>query len=118
MRDVLEVVKEVLDHQLLDRDGRRCGNVDDLELEGAPGRPLRVAAVISGPGAWRARTPRGLLLLVWPLERLFGRGTTRIDWERVSDVGAAVELDVVAREVGLGAGDDRAERWVRRLPGA
>ena len=30
----LDLALGVLDHQLLDADGRRCGKVDDLELEG------------------------------------------------------------------------------------
>ena len=29
--------RNVLDHQLLDTNGRRCGNVDDLAIEGGAG---------------------------------------------------------------------------------
>ena len=50
----------VLDHQLLDCDGRRCGNVDDLELEGVGGSDPRVVAILSGPPAWARFCP------VWP----------------------------------------------------
>ena len=38
----LDVGLGLLDHQLVDCEGRRCGNVDDLELEGLPRRPSRV----------------------------------------------------------------------------
>ena len=39
--------------------GRRCGKVDDLELEGvATGEP-RVAAILVGPRAWRGRGRSG-----------------------------------------------------------
>ncbi len=34
MSDEIEIGLRVLDRQLLDRDGRRCGNVDDLAIEG------------------------------------------------------------------------------------
>ena len=33
------------------------------------------------------------------------------------DVGATVELDARASELGLGRGDDVAGRWFDRLPG-
>ena len=45
----------LLDHQLLDADGRRCGKVDDIALEGAPGGDFEVVAILCGPGVWRAR---------------------------------------------------------------
>ena len=50
--------KQILDHQLIDCDGRRCGNVDELELAGAPGEALVVVAILSGPGEFRCRLPR------------------------------------------------------------
>ena len=46
--------KQILDHQLLDWDGRRCGNVDDLELERRPGRAAR-----RGRGPRRGRASCG-----------------------------------------------------------
>ena len=46
----------ILDHQLLDSEGRRCGNVDDLEIEGGPGETPRVVAILSGPDVWRSRS--------------------------------------------------------------
>ena len=48
----LHVGRNILDHQLLDKDGRRCGNVDDLALEGGAGEALEVVAILSGPGVW------------------------------------------------------------------
>ena len=56
---------ELLDRQLRDRDGRLCGNVDDLEIERSPDTgELYVTAFVAGPGALLQRTgpapPRGL----------------------------------------------------------
>ena len=113
----LRVARGLLDHQLLDRDGRRCGNVDDVLLEGGPGERLVVAALVSGPGAWRRRLPRSWRPVAWGLERLFGTGETHVPWSAVRDIGATVELDVRASDVGLGRGDDVAGRWFDRLPG-
>jgi hypothetical protein len=116
-RDVL-LGKELLDHQLLDRDGRRCGNVDDLELDGGPGTELVVAAILSGPGMFRRRLPRAARPVAWLLERAFGTGVTRIEWAEVAGYDGAVELRGRADDYGLGAGDDIAGRWIARVPGS
>jgi hypothetical protein len=110
--------KEILDHQLLDCDGRRCGNVDDLELSGGPGEALVVAAILSGPGEFRRRLPRAGRPLAWLLERLFGTGVTRIEWSEVAGHDGAIELRKKATDYGLGAGDDAAGAVIARIPGS
>ena len=114
MSDELDLGHAILDRQLLDRDGRRCGNVDDLAIEGGPGEEAHVVAVYSGPGAWRRRG-RALGRLAARL----GRGrVVRVSWEEVADVKSHVSLKKTAPEYGLGRGDDRARPWVSRIPGA
>ena len=103
----------ILDHQLVDSDGRRCGKVDDLELEGvADGNP-RVAAILTGPAAWRARGRLGALL-----SRLWKRRTVKVPWDAVAGVDSAVRLREPASELRLARGDRRAQRWIEKLPGA
>lgn len=118
MSDAVLLVKEIVDHQLIDRDGRRCGNVDDLELAGGPGEELVVAAILSGPGMFRQRLPAAGRPLAWLLERLFGRGVTRLPWDEVAGHDGAVKLRKHASDYGLGAGDDVAGRWIARVPGS
>jgi sporulation protein YlmC with PRC-barrel domain len=113
MSEELDLGLAVLDHQLLDRDGRRCGNVDDLAIEGGPGEPARVVALHSGPSAWRGRGPLGRLA-AW----LGGGKVVRIPWEEVAEVESHVRLKKTAQEYGLGRGDDRLRPWIARLPGA
>ena len=55
MSEELDLGLAMLDHQLLDCEGRRCGNVDDLGIEGGPGEPPRSWPSSVGPGAWRGR---------------------------------------------------------------
>ena len=118
MDDEIDLARALLDHQLVDCEGRRCGKVDDIELEGRPGERLRVAALISGPGAWPRRLPRPVRATLGRLlTRLFGSGETRIAWRRVRDIGAVVELDTRAPELGLGRGDDLAAPVFTRIPG-
>jgi sporulation protein YlmC with PRC-barrel domain len=103
----------VLDHQLVDSDGRECGKVDDLELEGLREERPRVVALLVGPAALRHR---GLL---GPLAARLARSrVVRVPWEEVRSIEADVELRKPARELRLGRADDRARRLIERLPGA
>jgi sporulation protein YlmC with PRC-barrel domain len=103
----------LLDHQLLDSHGRRCGKVDDLELEGiATGEP-RVAAILVGAPAWRGRGLLGRFA-----SRLAGGRLVHIPWSDVGEVGSGVVLKRTARELRLARGDERARRIVERLPGS
>lgn len=113
VRGDIDLALGILDHQLLDCEGRRCGKVDDLELEGVrDGRPT-VAAIVTGPGGWRGRGFAGRLTAA--LSR--GR-TVTIPWDEVREVRSGVELRKTARELGLGRGDDRARAWIERIPGS
>ena len=109
----LDLALGVLDHQLVDRDGRRCGKVDDLELEGLDSGSPRVAAIVAGPRAWRSRGRLGRLAM-----RTARRDVVRVPWSQVRDVGAGVGLRSSAPELGLGEGDDNARPWVERIPGS
>jgi sporulation protein YlmC with PRC-barrel domain len=104
----------VLDHQLIDRDGRRCGKVDDLVLEGGPGEALVVTAILAGPDVWPGRSPWLGRLAAW----LARGGRQRIPWEDVDGVQSHVKLKRTAAELGLGRGDDRLRPLVERIPGA
>jgi len=119
MEERLDLAYRVLDAQLVDVDGRRCGRVDDIELSGAVGEPLYVSALLSGHGVYPSRLPRVFQRLgnrVFGLG-ILGRTILRVPWGAVEDVGAAVHLREPASELGLAAADLALERWVQRLPG-
>jgi sporulation protein YlmC with PRC-barrel domain len=106
--------RNVLDHQLLDRDGRRCGNADDLAIEGGAGERAEVVAILVGPGYWAQRA--GLLGRL--AGRIGGSGRTRVPWSEVEKVTSAVVLRKRADELGLGRVDDRLQPYLARVPGA
>jgi sporulation protein YlmC with PRC-barrel domain len=111
-RDDIDLALGILDHQLVDVDGRRCGKVDDLELVGLDdGRPA-VAAILVGAPAWRGRSLLGRLAAACTRGEL-----VRVPWSGVAEVGASVELRRKASELGLGRGDDRARKLVAWIPG-
>ena len=103
----------LLDHQLVDCEGRRCGNVDDLEVEGARNGQPRVTAILVGPPVWKGRGWLGRLAAF-----IAPGGAVRVPWEEVERIDAAVHLRRTARELRLGRGDDRARKLVEWIPGS
>jgi sporulation protein YlmC with PRC-barrel domain len=114
MSKELDLALGLLDHQLLDCDGRRCGKVDDLAIEGGPGERAEVTAILVGPDVWRDRAgPVGRIAA-----RLGGGGRVRIPWDEVAEVRADVRLKKKATDYGLGRGDDRVRPWIEWIPGS
>jgi len=113
MSGPVDLALGILDHQLLDSEGRRCGNVDDLELErvreGDPG----VEAILAGPPVWRGRGAIGRLAAALARGR-----TVRVPWSEVEKVDSGVRLKQPAEAYGLGRGDTRARKLVAWIPGA
>jgi sporulation protein YlmC with PRC-barrel domain len=95
MSESIDIGLGLLDHQLIDSEGRRCGKVDDLEIEGMRGGNPVVTAILVGR-----------------------RRQVHVPWERVQKVGSGVHLKGSARELRLGGGDDRMRRWLEWIPGA
>jgi sporulation protein YlmC with PRC-barrel domain len=116
--DHMDLVYRVLDDQLVDVDGRRCGRVDDLEFDGDLGEPPCLSAILSGSGVWHRRMPRPLRSLG---ARIFGTGVSgrdviRVPWAQVEDITSVIRLRSKARELGLAQGDDRDATFVAKLP--
>jgi sporulation protein YlmC with PRC-barrel domain len=120
----LEAGLQLLDRQLIDKDGRLAGKVDDLELElPEDGGPPVVTAILSGPGALSRRV--GGRLGAW-LEAVANRlregderRPARVSFGLVKRIGSAVDLSVAKAELET----NRLEAWTRdhligRLPGA
>ena len=114
MSRTIDLGLQVVDRQLLDSEGRRCGNVDDLALEGGPGEKLEVVAIFSGPGAWRRRAGLVGRFAAW----IGGGSVVRIPWQEVAEVSSHVELRKRAEGLGLGRGDDRLRPFIQKIPGA
>jgi sporulation protein YlmC with PRC-barrel domain len=114
----IDLVYRVLDDQLVDVDGRRCGRVDDLEFDGDLGAPPQLQAILSGSGTWHRRMPRRLRRIG---ARVFGAGVVgddviRVPWEQVDEIASVVKLRAKASELGLAQGDDRDAIFVSKFP--
>lgn len=116
----MELGREILDQQLVDRSDINMGKVDGLVLELREGKPPRISAILTGGHLLARRLhPRLESLARW-LTRGCDPGQMepmRIPWEKVMKIGVDVKVDV---------GADEAmpwEHWVRdhilcRIPGA
>lgn len=108
----LKLVSGVRDLQIVDVDGVKCGIVDDIEFDGAPGEPLRIAAILVGPGAYDERLPGWAY---WLVGRVAGKRVVRVPWGVVESVASEVKLSASAGDLGLGRAEDRARAFVPRV---
>ena len=105
----IKMVSQLLDLPLIDRDGRWCGVVDDVELDGTPGREMRIKALLVGPGAYEGRLPGWAF---WLVRKVTGDRIARVPWDKVKNVASAVHLECRAEEVKLHRTEDEARRWI------
>lgn len=100
----IKLLSEVRDLQVVDSEDRKCGMVDDIELQGAPGKALTIKALLVGPGAWKGRLPGWVFFLV---RLVAGDRVTRVPWSAVDHVTGRVVLNKPARSLGLMQVEDR-----------
>jgi sporulation protein YlmC with PRC-barrel domain len=101
----------LLDRQLIDRDGRLAGKVDDLELtlDDTTG-DLRVTAILTGHGSLLRRLGSSRLADWMEARQHAEHGEhSRIPFDRVSEIGSAIHVGLRHEE--LATFD--TERWIR-----
>jgi sporulation protein YlmC with PRC-barrel domain len=110
----MDLVRDMLDKQLVDRKERRLGKVDGIVLSLAPGEPPKVAALEVGPLVLARRlSPRAERWTAALISRLGAPRDAhcRIPWSKVRDIGLDVEVDVPIEETMLHVW----QRWLRRV---
>jgi hypothetical protein len=108
----LDLTRDVLDKQLVDRDETKMGRVDSVVLELRGDQPPRIVAIEMGFVVLARRVGPRVERWVEKLRRFSVRKTARqrIAWEKVKEVKPyQIELDVKASETP--AFD--WERWLR-----
>ncbi len=119
---LIDAALGMLDRQLLDKDGRPAGKVDDLELEEqGDGSPPVVVAILSGPGALARRLGGRLGGWVESVHRRLADDPepARVPFGVVNRVTTVVELTVSIDDLAV----NRFEEWVgehviAKIPGA
>jgi sporulation protein YlmC with PRC-barrel domain len=110
---VFDLVRDLVDHELVDSDGVPCGMVDDVELSLGE-RDLTVTALLSGSRVWTQRLPAVFRMI---LPALGATRRTRIAFDQVDDISEVIRLKSRATELGLGIADRKAARLLARVVG-
>ena len=118
----MNLTRDILDQQVVDRTGQRLGKVDGVILELREGQPPRIAAIEIGPVTLTRRIhPRLAEWLGGWLRRHGPRtdGTLRIPWSKVRAIGVDLRVDLVADGTPARAWEDwLREHVIRRIPGS
>jgi hypothetical protein len=122
--NVIDVGLKLLDRQIVDKDGKMSGKVDDLELTESPGVPTPyITAILAGPGAMArqlggrfGRLMESLHNVLHPSEH---PSPARIAFGVVRKIDNHVEITVSREDLDV----TRVEDWVRdhiisKIPGA
>jgi sporulation protein YlmC with PRC-barrel domain len=118
---MMDVVRDVLDKRVIDRNGREMGRVDGILLRQAAGQPPRLSAILIGPSALADRLHPGLGRLVRALEKRFDVDRdrpTRIDVGDVDDIGRTVRVRLAISDTAVAAIEQRLRSWLLWLPGS
>lgn len=118
----MDVIKDVLDNQLVDRQQRPMGRADGIIAELRGDRPPRLAYIEVGIPVLARRLHPKLERWAIAIQSRWGakqQGSWRIPWARIADVGIDVDLDLDIEDTPALAYEKwLAERAIGRIPGA
>jgi hypothetical protein len=100
----MKLMADVLDQQILDRNGRKAGKVDGLALEVSVGAPPRIAYLEIGAVVLARRLSKRLAHLCRRSQ------PSRVPWSAVETVDVSLNLKVDATEYSI----YRVENWLRK----
>jgi sporulation protein YlmC with PRC-barrel domain len=109
----LDMVRQVLDRQVVDVNQNYCGTVDDIVID-LKGRP-KVTGILIGNGPASDRLPE---FVRWLSRKLFGRHQTKIPWEEILVIKDVVKLASDAKTYGIDEREGWAYDLVSKFPGS
>lgn len=117
----MDVIRDVLDNQLVDRHQRKIGRVDGIVVELRDDQPPRLAHIEVGMTVLAHRLHPRLEKWVAAIQSRWGARHSeplRIPWSKILDVGIDVDVDLDANETSALV----YENWLRhhvieRIPG-
>ena len=121
--DEIDAALNLLDRQIVDKDGRMAGTVDDLELTEEPNGAPYVTAILAGPGALSrqlgGRVGRWLESVHERLHPAEQTGPPRIASGVVRKIDNHVEVIVSREQLDISRFEDWVrDRFIKRIPGA
>jgi sporulation protein YlmC with PRC-barrel domain len=116
----MDVVRDVLDKRVIDRNGREVGRVDGVVLERRDGFPPRLAAIEIGPSVLGYRLHPIAGRWIEALEHACGVDAgrpTRIPVAKIT-VDADVKIALAIGETGAPNIERLLAEWIAKIPGA
>lgn len=117
----MDLVRDLLDKKVVDRNGREMGRADSVILHVSGGEPPRVAALELGAAVLAHRVSPLLGRWVAALEHAFGVDAgrpLRIPFRAVLGIHDHVKVDLVFGETAAATVEQRVRRWVSSIPGS
>jgi hypothetical protein len=117
----VDLVRDVLDQPVIDRNGHPMGRVDGIALELRDGSPPHVVSLVIGPAALGHRLHPAIGRLVTAIEESLGIAQGRpveVSASNVTVTHNDVRVDVAIGETSAAIVEQRLRRWIGRLPGA
>lgn len=117
----MNLVRDLLDQKVVDRNGREMGRVDSVVLEIREGASPRVAALELGPAvlAYRVRPIFGRWIAA--LEHGFGIAEgrpLRIPFGDLLEIADHVKVDVAVGDTAAATVEQALRAWVAAIPGS
>ena len=117
----MNLVRDLLDKLVVDRNGREMGRVDGIVLEQGDGTPPRVSALEIGPSVLGHRLHPAIGRWIAGLEQAFGVADgrpVRIAFSDVLEIGTEVKVDLSIGQTNVGTVEQRLRAWIDKIPGA
>ena len=117
----MDLIRDLLDKQVVDRNGREMGRVDSVVLEVRDGAPPRVSALEIGPAVLASRVRPIFGRWMGALEHAFGVGEgtpVRIPFEDVLAIGDHIKVDRSVGETDVATLEQRLRAWISAIPGS
>lgn len=115
----MDLVHDLLDKKVVDRNGRDMGRVDSIVLDMRDGAAPRVAAIEIGPAVLAGRVHPLLGRWIAGLEHGLGIDEgrpVRIPFSAILDIHDHVKVDFAFGETAAATVEQRLRRWVASLP--
>jgi sporulation protein YlmC with PRC-barrel domain len=115
----MDLVRDLLDKRVVDRNGRDMGRVDRVVLQMRAGQPVQVTGIEIGPSALAHRLTRIAGCVAEALECVFGvrkDRPVRIPFSEITDTNNSVRVTLAVGETAASAVEHRVRRWIGSLP--
>lgn len=117
----MDVVRDLLDKQVLDRNGLEMGRVDSVIVEMRDDGSAVISAIEIGLISFAERLSPSIGRLARAMETVLGverDRPVRIPFSKIISLEKDVKVDLAAAETPVTALERRARRWISSLPGA